>query len=335
MKHLLLGTVAVIALAFGPARAEQMLPYKSDWRTIEAANGSVYKIDQKSITHMNNGSAEIIVYAVEGNDYNPTNVKRLLFDCHGHYQDLTSGGMTTLYAPPRSIAGQLSAIACAGARDARFDEPLKNAPLPEPQWTDYCKGFSEDACARIRKVVEAKVTPSYCKPGFAVVPTSLSNEQLRICYVMPPLKTAAAPAPSQRAAAAPPASQPAPSQPARSDIARPNERLQSALNDLKPLRSEDGVNDADWLRIEGPDGEVSAIIDPRTIQHDPDGNAHARTCLIKDGACARGFRQTWFYNCHDQTYSWIDTSVLPGLPREMNNAEPTSVAGKLLAVACR
>jgi hypothetical protein len=70
-------------------------------------------------------------------------------------------------------------------------------PRPEQQWTDYCKEFSEEACARIRNVVEAKVTPSYCKLGFAVVPTALSNEQLRICYVMPPLRTAAAPAQSQ------------------------------------------------------------------------------------------------------------------------------------------
>lgn len=199
MKYLLLATVAVIALAFGPACAEQMLPYKSDWRTIEAADGSVYKIDQKSISHMNNGTAELIVYAVEGDDYNPTNVKRLWFDCHGHYQDHTGGIGATLYAAPRSIAGQLSAIACAGASDARLDEPPKDAPRPEPKWTDYCKDFSEEACARIRKVVEAKVTPTYCKPGFAVVPTSLSKDQLRICYVMPPLRTAGVPAPSQPA----------------------------------------------------------------------------------------------------------------------------------------
>ena len=192
MKHLSLATVAVILLAFDSTRAEQMVPYQSDWRTIEAADGSVFKIDQKSITHMTNGSAEMIVYAVEGDDYNPTNVKRLLFDCRGHYQNIDGGGMVMQYAPPRSVAGQLSAIACAGARDSRFDEPPKNAPAPEPQWTEYCRDFSSDACARIRKVVEAKVTPSYCKPGFAVVPTSLSDEQLRICYVMPKLKTAAA-----------------------------------------------------------------------------------------------------------------------------------------------
>lgn len=151
MKYLWFGTIAVIALVVGPARAEQMLPYKSDWRTIEAADGSVYKIDQKSISRMNNGTAELIVYAVEGDDYNPTNVKRLWFDCHGHYQDHTGGISATLYAPPRSIAGQLSAIACAGARDTRTDEPPKDVPRPEPQWTDYCKDFSEEACARIRK----------------------------------------------------------------------------------------------------------------------------------------------------------------------------------------
>jgi hypothetical protein len=66
----------------------------------------------------------------------------------------------------------------------------QQVPRTEPQWTDYCKDFSEEACARMRRVVEAKVTPGYCKPG-----ASLSNEQLRICHVMPPLKAAATPAP--------------------------------------------------------------------------------------------------------------------------------------------
>ena len=222
MRQFLIATVAVFALAVSPARGEPMLPYKSEWRAIEALDGSVYKIDQKSISHMNNGTAELIVYAVESDGYNPTNLKRLWFDCQGHYRDQTGGIGPTLYAPPRSIAGQLSAIACAGARDARLDEPPQNAARPEPQWTDYCKGFLEDACARIRKIVEAKVTPSYCKPGFAVVPTSLSNEQLRICYVMPPLRTAAASAPSR-----PATPQPLPSQttPARAFSARQIEAI--------------------------------------------------------------------------------------------------------------
>jgi hypothetical protein len=220
MKQFLLATATVIALGFGTARAEPMLPYKSDWQTLEALDGSIYKIDQKSISHMSNGSAELIVYAVEGDAYNPTKVRRLWFDCRGRYQDHTGGISATLHAPPRSVAGQLSTIACAGARDARFDEPPKNAPRPEPQWTDYCKDFSQETCARIRKVVEAKVTPSYCKPGFAVVPTSLSNEQLRICYVMPPLKNAAAPASSQRASTSLTPSQPVLSPPAGATVSQ-------------------------------------------------------------------------------------------------------------------
>jgi hypothetical protein len=197
MKQFLLGTTAAIVLLMSAhARAEQMVPYKSNWRSVEASNGAVYKIDMNSISYMNNGAAELIVYIVEGDDYDPRNVKRLWFDCHGHYRDQTNGISATLYAPPRSMAGQLSGIACAGAKDTRFDEPPKDAPRPEPKWTDYCKDFSEQACTRIRTVVEAKITPSYCKPSFGIVPTSLSPEQLRICYVMPPLKTAAAPSQS-------------------------------------------------------------------------------------------------------------------------------------------
>src|ERR1700687_3255847 len=73
-------------------------------------------------------------------------------------------------------------------------------------------GFVGPALANKADFVFTKVTPSYCKPGFAVVPTSLSNEQLRICYVMPPLRTAAAPAVSQPA--------PSPSQPARATVSQ-------------------------------------------------------------------------------------------------------------------
>ena len=202
MKHLLLATVAVIALTSSPACAEPALPYKSNWQTLEALDGSIYKIDQKSISHMNNGTAELIVYAVEGDGYNPTNLKRLWFDCHGRYRDQTGGIGPTLYAPPRSVAGQLSAIACAGARDARLDEPPQNAPRPEPQWTDY---WFFRRCMRSDQ--ESRRGQNYAEllqPGFAVVPTLLSNEQLRICYVMPPPRTAAASAPSPSQPAPPP-----------------------------------------------------------------------------------------------------------------------------------
>jgi hypothetical protein len=88
----------------------------------------------------------------------------------------------------------------AGAKSAIVRDAVEaDRPESAPKWQDYCKNFSEETCARIRKIVEAKITPGYCKPGFALVPTHLSEEQLRICYVMPPLRTPAALAPSPAA----------------------------------------------------------------------------------------------------------------------------------------
>jgi uncharacterized protein YecT (DUF1311 family) len=100
------------------------------------------------------------------------------------------------------------------------------------------------------------------------------------------------------------------------------------------LRSEDGVADADWHRVERSSGEVAAIIDLSTIAHDPDGNAHARLCIVENGACPVGYRQRWFFNCRDHSYSWIDTDVLPQFPHEMTRAERGSVADRLAALAC-
>jgi hypothetical protein len=92
---------------------------KANWQSVEADNGALYKIDLNSISHLNNGTADAIVYAVDGAGYNPENMRRLWFDCHGHYQDLTGPGVgPTQYAPPRSIAGRLSEIACASAKGA-------------------------------------------------------------------------------------------------------------------------------------------------------------------------------------------------------------------------
>jgi hypothetical protein len=88
------------------------------WTTIEADNGAVFKVELNSITHFNNGSADMVVYAVQGDAYEPANLTRYIFDCHGHYMDTANMG-TTLYAPPKSVAGQMANIACAGAKDTR------------------------------------------------------------------------------------------------------------------------------------------------------------------------------------------------------------------------
>jgi hypothetical protein len=114
-----------------------------------------------------------------------------------------------------------------------------------------------------------------------------------------------------------------------------NSTLANIASANSVLGSDDvDVNDPGWIRIESK-GEVSAIIDTRSVRHDADGNAHASTCLILHGACLKVFKQLWLYNCHDHTYSWIDTSILPSLPHKMDYAEPTSVADKLISIACR
>jgi hypothetical protein len=63
-------------------------------------------------------------------------------------------------------------------------------PLPAPSApvaADYCRGFSFDACERMKAQVATGTSPTYCKPGFAIVGNpanvGLTNEQLRICYV--------------------------------------------------------------------------------------------------------------------------------------------------------
>ena len=100
------------------------------------------------------------------------------------------------------------------------------------------------------------------------------------------------------------------------------------------LLSEDGVNDADWQRVKNRSGDVAAIIDLKTVTRDRDGNAHARLCLIKDGACPKGYRMRWYFDCRDHSYSWVDTDVLPQFQHEMKRVEPGSVADQLAALAC-
>lgn len=156
---------------------------KSQWQKVEADNGSVFQIDLNSISHFTNGTAEVVIYAVEGAGYDPQNTRRLWFDCQGKYRDSTGPGISpTSYAPPRSIAGRISQIACAGARDTRLDESA--SPQPRPTSAQYCVGFTPESCKRIVTAVEAKRKPDYCKPGFGLVGSGLSSEQLRICYVI-------------------------------------------------------------------------------------------------------------------------------------------------------
>ena len=172
--------IGLVLLASTIARAKDVAP---NWKKLEADNGAVYQIDLNSNFYFNNGTADIVVYAVSNSGFNPENMHRLWFDCHGQYRDTTGPSFgPTMNAPPNSMVGRISQIACAGAKDTRLEDSSRPQPKDTP--AQYCKGFSPEACARIVAAVEGKSKPSYCKPGFALVGSGLNAEQLRICYVI-------------------------------------------------------------------------------------------------------------------------------------------------------
>lgn len=100
--------IAAFLLMCGSCHAAQR-----NWQTVEADNGAAYKIDRNSISHYANGGAHIIVYAVEGPGFDARNLRRLYFDCRGHYRDESHGAGPIEYAPPRSVVGKMGDIACA------------------------------------------------------------------------------------------------------------------------------------------------------------------------------------------------------------------------------
>ncbi len=91
---------------------------KANWRTIEADNGAVTAIDMKSIVHDAEGrGANVVAYVVESDFFDPSNLRGFTFDCDGRFSVLSAVGLSPMvYAPPRSVAAQIGALACAGAR---------------------------------------------------------------------------------------------------------------------------------------------------------------------------------------------------------------------------
>jgi hypothetical protein len=113
----ILATIAGTSVSLNEANAETVMPYKSDWMEVRAADGSIFKIDKKSISHLTNGTSELIVFAIHDGPYDPRNVRRLWFDCHGRFQDHTTGASATENVRPGSMASELSAIACSRTAD--------------------------------------------------------------------------------------------------------------------------------------------------------------------------------------------------------------------------
>lgn len=91
--------------------------YEPEWRIIEADNGAVYALDMKSVSHLYycGGCADAVMCVVDNNQCPAPNMRRIRFDCHGHYIE-TDGGGGMQMAPPRSVVGQMAAAACVGAK---------------------------------------------------------------------------------------------------------------------------------------------------------------------------------------------------------------------------
>ena len=162
--------------------------YRKVWLRLEAENGEVTKVDTASIQHFNTGAAEVVVYTyVPNTPFNPSKLRRLFFDCAGQFRDQTEGFSPPMDAPPRSIAGRISAIACVGAKDTRLEDAYRDSGAGTTP-REYCNGFSTDACSRIVAAIKSRTNPTYCKPGFAVLGSAesqgLSPEQVRICFLM-------------------------------------------------------------------------------------------------------------------------------------------------------
>lgn len=153
------------------------------WARIVSVTGETTKIDMHSIQHADNGTAWVVIYTyVPGTMFDPNKMRRLIFDCHGQYQDIGSGSSLLFDAPPGSVIGKVSAIACAGASDTRLKSADRNfGPPPDP--AAYCNGFSKEACDRIARIGKTGVSPSYCVPGFGRAGSGLSPEQVRTCDV--------------------------------------------------------------------------------------------------------------------------------------------------------
>jgi hypothetical protein len=119
-RHQFIFTLALTVAIASSSMAVPQSP-KADWRRLEADNGQVYAVNVASIIR-ERPFAEVFVYRVEGEC--PTWPKcplayqtlRFRFHCSSGSFSVDDGARISpmTYAPPRSVAAQIGALACAG-----------------------------------------------------------------------------------------------------------------------------------------------------------------------------------------------------------------------------
>ncbi len=87
--------------------------FKPIWKRFEADNGAAFALEMNNIDHLDGCGrcADAVICVLDNNQCLPPNARRIRFDCHGHYMDVLGGGSMQI-APPRSVIGQMAAIAC-------------------------------------------------------------------------------------------------------------------------------------------------------------------------------------------------------------------------------
>ena len=88
----------------------------SSWH-VETDTGAGYDVLPQTIQRLAQSSGPdhviLVVRADEGDSYR---LIRLIFDCHGHFEDITgTGPFFEQYAAPRSVAGKIAAMVCRPA----------------------------------------------------------------------------------------------------------------------------------------------------------------------------------------------------------------------------
>ena len=98
---------------------------------------------------------------VEDNKCSPFNLKQFRYDCRGHYRDLQDFYGPMMIAPPRSVAGQLAAIACgtkdppmASSPDRQTEAPRATAPEQKRQVDSHYT--VQDAAADLESILREK-----------------------------------------------------------------------------------------------------------------------------------------------------------------------------------
>ncbi len=96
----------------GHIRCEDDL-FQKKWLRLIAADGEITKVDT-NFRRSNGGTVAFVYsYPAAGRMFDPSRLRRLLFDCAGHYMDITGPAGPEMDAPPLSIAGRIATMACA------------------------------------------------------------------------------------------------------------------------------------------------------------------------------------------------------------------------------